>query len=445
MLVLILALSPIFLFNSLATADGGFFANYQRDSEGLVVSRVVADSVNSAPAGYGLTFSADPYGELDALDAGTVPTAEQIARFSPYTSQIGVLGYFYSALHAAGLSSLGMLHGAAVLLFVVVLALLTLGLRRVTSPLFTACFVAVLALSPWMVVNVRNLYWSPWTWFLPMLCAVGLTLARTGRTRVLAATATGLAFLIRFAAGFEFLTCFILMAVAVPLLRYAFLGNRAGRLRPAIRDAVVLFAVGIVAFVVDLVILANIRGAGSVVKGLTDIYETDVLRRTYPQLGYSGKLGLPDSSAFTVLDTYIFHGYTNLLGATFGSFFGLSLGGGALGLLIAIAAIVCVTRLVRRETAGARDSMVLLVGAAVPFSWYVLAPSHSAAHPNIVFVLQYLLFVGSLLYIVLAAAIDAGRGLLGAGRRSDIFAIAVRGPRERAADPPRVAGMLTGR
>ena len=86
---------------------------------------------------------------------------------------------------------------------------------------------AAILLAPWLQRGMKDLYWVPWTWQLPLLAVLLLcrcTCAR-GRTPRWCWPLVSLAVLVRCMCGFEFISTFLILCEA-PLV-YCWAGGDA--------------------------------------------------------------------------------------------------------------------------------------------------------------------------------------------------------------------------
>jgi hypothetical protein len=116
-------------------------------------------------------------GSYQVTDVGTGPlendadqdSPEKDAVFKPYLSQYGIQYRLFLFLRQNSLS-IAQLQAltAAALSFVVTASYLILRINRF-SILASSAFAFTLAFSPWLTVFARNLYWIPFSWYLPGL------------------------------------------------------------------------------------------------------------------------------------------------------------------------------------------------------------------------------------------------------------------------------------
>lgn len=412
---LFLLLIPVFFANAAGTADSEFFETWQKRGESFVLATIESDRVGTPVDAYGLTTprydlsspysTADvkgPYSTIDLAEVGD----KGAQSYSAYEAQLGLMGHLYSVVYQyTPCSSLRCLHLVSSTLFSLVLVVLVYLLGILTRRSFAVIFLLSIVASPWIVTGARNLYWSPWTWLLPVCASALFVLVRGRRWRVISLVFIFVAFAVRFASGYEFITSMSLMAASVPLLHFVaqkdFRPTLSG-LRSAFKDALVIFGVSVASFTSVLLIHASIRGDGSLVRGLSSIWSEDIQRRTYGlaenfSSSYAESL---NADALSVLKKYIFNWQTNFITLGGGTPFTITFGPLSFWILISICVLIVAVRFARRDTLWLRDALLLTVTATIPVSWYLLGKSHSYIHTHINFILWYLFFAAALFYVI---------------------------------------------
>lgn len=147
-------------------------------------------------------------------------------RFIPYESQFGLQGKFWAWLHGKTGASLAAMHALNAALFALVVTGLFICMNREFGGRAACVFAATLALSPWVVLFARDLYWMEWTWFLPMLVvfSAGRNLFRNNVYFGCVLLLYGLALLLKLLCGYEYMTA-IIIAAATPVVYFAWLAN----------------------------------------------------------------------------------------------------------------------------------------------------------------------------------------------------------------------------
>ena len=287
-----------------------------------------------------------------------------------------------------------------VLVFSLTFAALVLLIANKVSRLLATLIMMVYLSSPWITLLAKNVYWVPFSWLLPSLVVLWLFVdgVAKGWARRLAIPLLYGAFALKFLAGFEYATSIILFASTIPLLpTFSKEYLTRSEIFRLLRKSIVIFAIGVIAFLSSLIALANLRG-NSVVNGLTVIYNEDIKRRTFgnsldfPE-SYKSSL---DSNVLEVVGVYVVGWSTNVLNFVYPNLLTIQLGKISLWVLIFLSLLASVLRMIKtREdwlrrffSSGLLQNLLVL---AIPISWFVLAKAHSYVHPHLNFVLWYLL------------------------------------------------------
>lgn len=274
-----LVLTGGFYSNQWGVARQGWFDGFQRGTECHVLGRLVKSRQDGMLSGGGLLgvgvsrFEKPPqplaYGvhfrraDLASgihirVEGEDWPAGDQIDHqyrayldslrfeiYSPYLSQNGGQGMFFSALDAAlplgSRAKLSLFHLATALLSAAALTMIVLWFASEFSLGVGVWVLASAACSQWLVGFGRNLWWGLWAFYLPfiVLCQYQSTARpRTcGRYWTLAALAFVAVLLKCFINGYEYITTTVVM-LAVPSAYYA-LRDGTG-LKALLKDALSL-------------------------------------------------------------------------------------------------------------------------------------------------------------------------------------------------------------
>lgn len=365
--------------------------NWQTDSEAIVVNRFLFDQLGAGQSNLGLIieFSSDGKEVLT------------------YNSMIGgyalVLSQIWSLVDLEGLSVLHLLQSVLMAFSVVVTFAL---IRRHVNHQFAWAWLAGMALSPWITLAGRNLYWSPWLWLLPTIFALLLATAATSRRRSLFGLSVLLAFAFKYwATGYELFTSITLLAASMPLIVWSFGPRASSELKRQLVNAMFICGASLASLVGALLLHAHLL-AGNLGIGLGQIWREAVLRRTYgsPEDFEPQYLASLQATPIEVVWKYLYSDWsTNFLAIGWdrdGSVVQFAVGRLGFPLLTVLALLVVAVRVSYRHHSGVRDSVLLTCGFVVAASWFVAAKGHSYVHTHILFFLWYLLFVPALIFVV---------------------------------------------
>lgn len=412
LVVIFLGLTYSFLTNGFAVSPYGEWAVWERGSEVMVLKRIEVDILQRDSSRLGLSaYAGDEFSVYDRLSPSGLPSLATSAPkdFTPYESEMGGQAYFWSFLwRDVGCSSVSCLHGVASALSAASVLAVFLCLSMVGSRGLGWAWLISAACSPWITYSARNLFWSPWLYFLPLVAATWLVIARTRRTRLLALAGVFLAFVVKYVGtGYHEFTAFAMLAAGVPIIAVAFNNRFARNKRQQVFNAAMVLASSLGTLILVLMAHALIL-SGNIAVGLNNIWVNAVLRRTYGTAAnfdpaYSASLS---ANPLAVIWKYLWSDWTTVvLGFSldkYGSILSMSLGRVAFLLGAVICIFIVIRRKVQKDPLWKRDASLLVLGFSIPIVWFVSAKGYSYNHTFILFFLWYFLFVPSLLFIVSA-------------------------------------------
>ena len=333
----------------------------------------------------------DTYGNetLRILNEGIVPHS-----FGHYKSTIGVQGFFYAWLYQTlNLTSFKALYWLNAIFSAMALLVCSILLGKIFGRTFGIIFFLSLFTDNWIAKFGGSLYFSLAFWILPAIIAFSLyrvvatqnKLSKT--TLTLFCLAYMFAIALRASMSYEFLTSIILFSLSPFIVSFIygvltdsqspFLSLSA---KKAFKYGLGLFILACVGFLLTFIIHTYIRGGGDLWAGLMDIYHNDFLRRMTggnPKDFHPGYAPSLTANAFEVIKIYLSKPF--------------------LLFLLGVSMLVC---LVESNKSYRNFYIALLICFALPaISWFVLGKSHSYIHTHFCFVLWYLGFWASIIYI----------------------------------------------
>ncbi len=371
-------------------------ANRFADVESHIPATILALQYGYDLEGYGLSFVSakgieDTYGNgtLKILNEGIVPDS-----FGHYRSTIGVQGFFYAWLYQTlNLTSFKVLYWLNALFGAMALLVCSILLGKIFGRAFGIIFFLSLFTDNWIARFGGSLYFSLTFWILPAIIAFSLyrmvatqnKLSRT--TLALLCLGFTLAIALRASMSYEFLTSIILFSLSpfiVSFLYGVLIDSQSPFLsipaKKAFKYGLGLFILACVGFLLTFIIHTYIRGGGDLWAGLMDIYHNDFLRRMTggnPKDFHPGYAPSLTANAFEVIKIYLSKPF--------------------LLFLLGVSMLVC---LVESNKSYRSFYIALLICFALPaLSWFVLGKSHSYIHTHFCFVLWYLGFWASIIYI----------------------------------------------
>jgi len=218
-------LSLSFYRNQWGIADQAWFQNFQRDSESYILGRLVKSRQDGIFSSSGLTGKGNGLSVEGQYQAYL--HQDQFLDYEPYKSQIGLQGMFFSYLDKISPfeseQNLRVFYVLTALLTGLVLSAVLLWFSTELG-LFAASFVFISTLlSRWILVFGRNLWWSTWAFYLPMVICMFLLASeeesKNSKSWTLSVFISLGVFMKCLVSGYEFMTTTLVM-LAVPILYY---------------------------------------------------------------------------------------------------------------------------------------------------------------------------------------------------------------------------------
>ena len=153
--------------NSLKVTSEKWFNEHQVDSEQFVLDGVLK-GYNKGKLSLGV-FLRNNDNSKDYLNARKYfLDKNNEGEFVSYESSYGFQVKLFHKLFSSGFDSILLYHSIVGALLSLVVAFMTVTVKRDFSTISAIIFGLVFILSPWIVVFARNLFWVPFTWFLPI-------------------------------------------------------------------------------------------------------------------------------------------------------------------------------------------------------------------------------------------------------------------------------------
>lgn len=339
------------------------------------------------------------YGSLDDItffDPDDRPLAS--ACITAYNSQYGLQGRIFMHLARymtedqaiANLNLLCCISAAIVFAGIIVL------IAKKYTHVFAGCFFVTFLLSPWIVNFARNLYWVEFTWFIPM--AIGLFCAwkiNSRECRIGSYIAAFIAIMGKCLCGYEYISTIMLVLIAFLISDLASAAVKKDREKSIllIRTIFIIGCTALAGFIAAICIHASLRGDGSILRGMKEIFEQDILRRT-------------SGADFNVFDSRFWPSFNASVWEVFCQYFHFAtqiitgLDGNLFALLCVIPLCIGVCDLKKRRPDTELFALYIVFFLA-PVSWFILAKSHSYIHTGMNYVLWYLGYIQICFYIII--------------------------------------------
>lgn len=347
-------------------------------------------------------------GSLQYIQIVDAETGEMLQPGSvlPYVSQLGLQGKAFSGLMFGDSVKQAVFGWQRVLalLFALVVVCLTAELAMHYNKLFGLVFYVVMLLSPWVIGFSTNVYWMEVTWFAPML--VGIWCANhveQRRARIVACVLAFATVAFKCACGYEYITAVMLGTIIFLLtdLTMAIIRKQRKQAGLLLRTTFCVGLSALLGFVVVILIHGYIRGDGSIIAGVKEIYESDVLRRTLG--GQSGNFSDVYAESLEAPIWYVVARYC---------IFQTPLLLGIPGILFVPLAIVSfgvlVYGVVHKQQKGEMLALYVWLGLMC-ISWFVFGKAHSYIHTFLNYVMWYMGFVQIICYVPIQKVVDLVR------------------------------------
>lgn len=353
----------------------------------------------------GKVLSSAKNGSLDDaqfFDSNMQPLAK--SRIEAYKSQYGLNGkiFRHMARYLEDDQEIAILNLFCCLLTALIFALIVLLIFEKYNITMAGCFFVVFWLSPWVVNFARNLYWVEFTWYIPML--IGLFCSwriEKKKCRVISYAATFLSIFIKCLCGYEYISVVMMALIGfllVDLIKYIFEKDR-NKCRLLLRTIVIIGVIALGGFFAAICVHAPLKGDGSVIEGIKNIFEQDVLRRTAGGDLNDFHESLWPSFNASIWETYskYFHFETEVITGITGNIFPL----------------LCVVPLCiflfdyAKKRLNVEEMAMYIIFFLTSISWFCLAKGHSYIHTHMNYVLWYFGFVQICIYIIVNRCVCA--------------------------------------
>ncbi len=368
------------------------FWNFQNDSEYLVLSKIFKDKYNMENSRYGLSKFINENDEI--LDINQLQDNDYIQNCESqnYISQLGLQGHIFSFLYNKLHITIGALNLACCLLLAIVLVAICYVIYNKYSKLMGWIFYITFLLSPWVVAFAKNLYWVEFTWFLPAL--FGLMLSINYSQKRIFVPLIFISILIKCLCGYEYISTIMLTTIAFFIIDFFNTKDKEEKIK-IVKTTLIVGIACVLAFITALIIHGTLRGEGNIIEGVKSIYEDDVLRRTilaseaeqFPEV-YSESI---NATTLETIDKY-FSWNTNIIVGIEGKYFKL--------IFVTVIAIL-LHNILKKEKNCYRDLIMFIVFLCTTLSWFVLGKAHSYIHTHMNYVLWYFGFVQISIYIII--------------------------------------------
>lgn len=407
-LVLVL-LQLSFTSNIFGIAPNQLWQSWSPDGEVMVLKRIEVDLLKRPVTPLGLAGYA---GREDSVYSRLAPqNIDRLGTLAPeefigYRSEAGgysrILSFVWRNL---GCESVACLHFVNAGLLSLTIIALAVGVSLLGSPGLGWCWLAATFFSPWLTLAARNLFWSPWLYYLPAIATIAYLLVGSTRLRYFAAVLIPVAFFLKYwGSGYREFITISLIAVSMPVIAWLFSPSRFGGLRYCLVRVGWVTMSSVIGMTAALVVHAQWM-SGSVRTGLRDIWGETILRRTYGDpadfiADYEAGL---TSNPIQVVWQYIWPAWsTDLFSFKFnkiGSIISIGIGSQVFALLLAAAILAVIWRASSRDNLWIQDLVLLSLAFSSTILWFLAAKGYAYVHTHLLFFVWYLFTIPAALFV----------------------------------------------
>ena len=408
-----------FFSNTWQVADQNWFDTHQKDTEAHVMGRMVKSRQDGIFSAGGL----NGWGTAKSTDAEWIPSTAlgpqytaylyklSFEQFSTYNSQPGGQGMVFSLFDRlipfSPQTKLRLFYVLTALLSAIALAAIIGWFYEAFGGWVSIFVIGSAVLSQWLTVFGKNLWWSLWAFYLPMI-AVMYFLKRYRETLDRQLIRFGIVIFIAvsikcFINGYEYITTTLVMMM-VPLVYYVILDKWSGR--QCVKWTLAAGLGSGVAIFFSLIMLCFQIGAAK--DGFMDGVEHVIWsfgKRTYANAEdyppvYAASL---EAGTIGVVITYmngIFFDFNNYLPNTnsFVSNSVLKIRYVYLIVIFMLMSALLFLRLNEKKIAAQRQHYIALIWTTwfsilAPLSWFVIFKAHSYIHTHMSFLLWQMPFI----------------------------------------------------
>jgi hypothetical protein len=308
----------------------------------------------------------------------------------PYESQLGIQGWLYYYLSPHIPHTLEILRQINILLFSIILVLICFELNKKYGTLLAGCFYFVTLCSTWLANFAPNLYWIPFSWFIPML--LGLICLNNLKNRWMIYLFMFIAVFFKCAAGYEYITTIMLSAIMFLVPEWLCVikidKNRSWLI---LRSIFGIGSASLLAFASVYILHAYVRGGGNLHVGLLGNLNSALMRTYGNAADFSEELTASlNASVFTVIRIYFTQNFA-----------------GVLALLTLISVITIYGYNCKNKSSNSKKEIYLFITSLMTCtSWFILAKGHSYVHTHLNYVIWYMGYLQISLYLIIKFALQ---------------------------------------
>ena len=233
--------------NFFKVTSNKWFSEHQIDSEQLVLDGLLYANKNNVEPKLG-KFLRNIKDSNDYLNARlNFKNNNTSGNFEGYDSSYGLQVKIFYFFYSNGFRKISTYHYISSILMAILVTLMSLVVKRDFSIKSSILFSSVFIFSPWIVVFAKNLFWLPFTWFMPIFFSMYFApyIFNNIKKYYFMIFFLYFSFLFKFLCGYEFITT-IFFATLVPIIFNAILKKYT--LFKIINKCTIIFIIFLLAF-----------------------------------------------------------------------------------------------------------------------------------------------------------------------------------------------------
>ena len=401
-------ISPWFTNNRGIVVEPKKEFGFQRDAEVLVISKIAAELSNVSTYGYNLgrlgsetPIELNTWGNPDPYIAIDQKGAKD---FVPYETQYGIQSLIYSKAYVQLVDVTGNIFNVTDLrylvtyLFVFINLLIFIVIYRRIDKLYALIWLFTLFTSPWIMLFSRNIYWSIFSFYIPILMGIIYSCANSFKSKALIMLFLNFTLIFRFLMGYEFYTTLIINCIYFCFLPSIIRGEF--KIKERIKEILAILT----SMLVSLFIAISIHGFLSP-DGIVSNFSRMLIRSN----ARSATGSMPISTIVSTIESYflnwpkmfgwpIWYSENNVLVIPLPIVPNIKFTGQDFIVILLLVVLMFFTSLIQKNKSLLNFlPLTVILG---PLSWLILYPIHEDEH-GIDFFLMYFGSIQAILYILL--------------------------------------------
>ena len=401
-------ISPWFTNNRGIVVEPKKEFGFQRDAEVLVISKIAAELSNVSTDGYNLgrlgsetKIELNTWGNPDPYIAIDQKGAKD---FVPYETQYGIQSLIYSKAYVQlvkltkNMFNVTDLRYVVTYLFVFINLLIFIVIFRKIDRLYAFIWLFTIFTSPWVMLFSRNIYWSIFSFYIPILMALLYSCANSIKYKITIVFLLNFTLIFRFLMGYEFFPTLI-----ITCLYFCFLPEiiRGGfKIKESIKEILAILISMFLSLFIAIIMHGYLSPDGIV---------SNFARMLNRSNARSATGSTPISTIVSTIESYflnwpkmfgwpIWYSENNVLVIPLPIVSNINVTGQDFIILSLIIVLMFFISLTQKNKSI--SSFLPIISILGPLSWLILYPIHEDEH-GIDFFLMYFGSIQAILYILL--------------------------------------------